>query len=312
MQIIKRVLFVLLLVSIWPVANAEVESNKTLSADDISPSDVYVRARVIEQQLLTFDPEGTLFTKTQTPPAYSVEDAQPREVFFLAKSLNFSAKKLSLNHTNKKLGRSFAIHVYRNQPLHVYRVLNEALKSIQATQDTLSIVEFKENIPKVQTSPTQVYNKILRNNRLLSILNQDKIQPQDVIKVVDHCYVLSQLLFGKQSATQASEIAEDIPQYKTPTDVFTHLVKTLKMLKMYTESNFGLLSMEITASKIEREIEPSDVLDLAMTLNAQLTYLAYQQKIKVPITNIDRQGVSPSLVFHIVSKIQRTLKQEQP
>ena len=191
MQIIKRVLFVLLLLSILPVANAEVESNKTLSTDDISPSDVYVRARVIEQQLLTFDPEGTLFTKTQTPPAYSVENAQPREVFFLAKSLNFSAKRLSLNHTNKEFGRSFAVHVYRNQPLHVYRVLNEALKSIQATQNTLSIVEFKENIPKVQSSPTQVYNKILRNNRLLSILNQDKIQPQDVIKVVDHCYALS-------------------------------------------------------------------------------------------------------------------------
>ncbi|MBW8186617.1 hypothetical protein [Shewanella nanhaiensis] len=312
MRIIKIVLFAQLFFSAWSTY-AAIESRKTLSTEDITPSDVYVRARLIEEQLLTFDPERKLFTHAQSAPAYKVANAQPREVFFLAKSLNFSAKRLSLNYTNQDIGRNFAVHVYRNQPIHVYRVLNEALKSIQATQNTLSIAEFKADIPKMISTPTHVYNKILRNNRLLSLLNRDKIQPQDVIKIVDHCYILSQLLFAKSPVVEDAgvSVTEDISLDKTPTDVFIHLIKTLKMLQISTETSFNLLSMEITASKIEREIEPSDVLDLAMALNAQLTFLAYQQKIKVPGTNIDRQEVTPSHVFYLVSKIQATLEQKK-
>lgn len=312
MTVIKILLGLLLLLTTH-FSYAVVQQYMTFSTDEINPGDVFTKARLIEEELLTFDKSGELFTKPMITVAYKVERASSKDVFFLAKSLNFSAKRLSLNHTNEVVGREFAVHVYRNQPLHVYRVLNEALKSIQAAQRSLSIQGFNSELTPVSATPTQVYNKILMNNRLVSILNQDKVDPRDVIKIIDHCYELSLRLFHTQQGDR--NIRPFVPSKntqtdKTPTDVFYHLISTFQSLNQYAKSNLNLTAMQISATNTQREILPSDVMDIAMALNAELTYLAYQAKVKIPFdTSITRQEVTSNMVFDMVSRIQHVFKQ---
>lgn len=136
--------------------------------------------------------------------------------------MNLNAKRFSFKHTDN-VGREFSVHVYRNEPLHVYRVFSEVLKSIRAVQSSLTIESYNIRIPHEPATPTQVYNKTLSNNRLLSILNSNKMQPKDVIKVVEYCYELSLLLFASQypGVKIAPYVQLEIePIDKTPTDVF--------------------------------------------------------------------------------------------
>lgn len=83
MRVVKGILLGLVSLFICYRSYAVVLDNSTLMIDNIQPSDVFMRARLIEGELLTFDLNEDLFTKYNSTVAYQVINAQPREVFLL-------------------------------------------------------------------------------------------------------------------------------------------------------------------------------------------------------------------------------------
>ncbi len=282
--------------------------------NDIQPRDVYARAVWLNEEITLLDVDNKLTIKN-TVPAYKVTNAQPYEVNFIAKSVLNKAQRLSFSYTKKLGGHTPKSKLFHDQPINVFRLLNQSMISIQFVKQANEIETLCKEEIVTNATPSDVYNMLLENARMLSNLNTNKIKPSDVLEVIDEAFDLA-IEIKQNSLKGGTYINTEIinkAQYtdKTPRDVFYNLVSLYGLLTEYARDEFTKEILQIEIVEIDREIEPSDVIDLANLILAELTYLTQSNSLmtqKKPVQLNNRTGkTTPSTVFNRVNDIRAVL-----
>ena len=282
--------------------------------NDIQPRDVYARAAWLYEEITLLDVDKK-FTTNNTVPAYKVTNAQPYEVNFIAKSVLNKAQRLSFSYTKKLGGHTPKSKLFHDKPINVFRLVNQSMISVQFVKQANGIeTQFKEEIVNTAT-PSDVYNQLLKNSRMLSNLNTNKIKPSDVLEVIDEaCQIAIEI--KQNSLKGGAELNTDTineVQYtdKTPQDVFYNLVSLFGLLSEYARDEFTKEILQLEVVNIDREIEPSDVIDLANLILAELTYLAESNSLVVRHNSTfiqeRKEKITPSTVFNRVNDIRAVL-----
>ena len=315
MRLVWIVVFAICLISIGTdtFANKPIPPNAISGriGEQIQPSDVYARALWLEKEirLLAKDPMlGAMYE-----PAYQVDNAHPREVFFLAKSLIGKAQRLSFEHTKSLGGKGILASTYRDKPVYVFKALDQVMVSIWQVKQSMDITQEIQEVPINNATPTDVYNQLLINSRLISVLNSNRVEPSDVIRIVDYTYEVAMALHQELNSGKFFDprlIDQEAFTDKTPEDVFNHLISLIELLNKYAYKNFQREIMTITKQDVKREIYPSDVIDLASIISAELTFMAHTSFVKVQDVHKKRkEEVTPNNVFKMINNIRSVLEQ---
>ena len=89
---------------------------------------------------------------------------------------------------------------------------------------------------------------------------------------------------------------------KTPNDVFYKLIDILKYMSSLSKDR-----IQVHAINTDREIEPSDVIDLANLLYSQLRQILDVRYIKIQHNTKHRYNITPSHVYARLNQIQAIL-----
>ena len=283
-------------------------------SDDIQPKDVCARASWLEKEIKLIDFDQKLTSKN-TIPAYKVSNAKPYEVNFIAKSVLNKSQRLCFTYTKSLGGKTPKSRLFHDQPINVFRLLNQSMISVQFVKQAGNIDILLEEEPVSDATPSDVYNKLLTNSRMLSNLNTNKIKPADVLEIVDRAFdiavALQESLKKDTSRSNTQPVHKADLQGKTPANVFYNMVSLFQVIEDYADEHFSRQLLQLEPVKVDREIEPSDVIDLASLLLAELSYLADSASLFIP-ENTTPSGeikgeITPSTVFNRVNKIHGIL-----
>jgi DNA helicase TIP49 (TBP-interacting protein) len=185
--------------------------------------------------------------------------------------------------------------------------------SVQFVKQANKLETHLEEEMVATATPTDVYNKLLINSRMLSNLNTNKIKPSDVLEIVNKsceiAIVLKESLLKNNAPLNTDKIDQVHYSNKKPQDVFYNLVSLFDLVTQYAADNFTKELLSLETVKINRKIEPSDVFDLANLLLAELSYLAHSNSLTIPNDSafMYEEEITPSIVFNRVNDIHTIL-----
>ncbi len=282
--------------------------------EDIQPKDVYARSLWLEKEIKLVDVDNNL-TSSNTIPAYRVTKAKPYEVNFIAKSVLNKAQRLCFTYTKSLGGHTPKSRLFHDKPVNVFRLLNQSMISIQFVKQANEIKTRLNEEIVADATPSDVYNKLLVNSRMISNLNTNKIKPSDVLAIVDEAYgvavALKQDILKSNYKLNTGVVNEVQYSDKSPQDVFYNLISLFDLITKYASDNLSKELLRLEPINVDREIEPSDVIDLASLVLAELTFLANSNSILLRgnsnfLYESDRE-VTPSTVYNRINEIYTIL-----
>jgi len=236
-----------------------------------SPDDVYQRVLSVAAEIDLIRLEMGVSNSIQ--PDIAITNAQPREVYFQALTLFKKANRLMFEHLREKADLP-ALHSETLQPDDVLKLVNNTSELLLRIKDKLGITQQVSITPtKKQKNPTDVYKLIVRLNRTLNRLLQQRFAPADVYQQLTYGVGLSAEILGV--FTDGERLGEEPPliRQKTPDDVYQKLIFLYTEIhKIMSLSNLKCLSIE-AAEMNRKNVSPSDVYDLASLLISELSYL---------------------------------------
>lgn len=247
-----------------------------------------------------------------------INNVAPHDVYFLAMTMFRKVNRLSFEITREH-GRlpKTSSRVYKTE---------DVLALVQASHQLLDniisefgiVVEHKD-FENAQTTPSvDIFRMILKTNRQLNLLLQQKFRPSDAyMQVTKAIGYATKLLTSYPDSIPIPETPPFVPN-KSPGDVYFLLLTCLEELKkMNAVVHFP--NLVIDASSIDRQnVTPSDVFDLTSLVVARLDYLyqrlavddttleAYYPGHKYPSDVYQRAGILKNQLQQLVSLTLRT------
>lgn len=273
---------------------------------DIEPRDVFSRVIWLEKEIRALESFKKI-DESELEIAYIVDRASPREVYFAAISLLKKTQRLCFEITGK-LGGSWNKD-FRNKPVDVFRVLNQVMISIHTIKSYQYTTLSTSEKPTLYAGPTDVYNQILKVSRLVSVLHEEPVTPADVLNVVNKSLGVAQKLHTLIHNRAYTPVTTKTLTQKQPRDVFHNIHQLLSTTTQFSRSYYNIGMLNIYPLSINRDIAPSDVIDIAYLLNAELEYILQSQfigkKASPPATV--KGKITPSVVFTHVNKIRHIM-----
>jgi len=236
----------------------------------IGPPDVFIHVELVRSELELIRAE--MGKPMPTGGAFEVEDAQPREVFFQARTLFKKADRLCFQITRDTMSVPDA-PLGLLQPRHVYDMVGAVLARIRRVKKHLGIPERSIKIDRDDSkTPTDVFQSIVEANRQLNLLLDRPFLDQDSFQQVTlafhHATRLRAHFPGRRIPGE-----ETLERNKQPADVFYRLVRCYEIIRTLSRQS-GIEIAKLRPSSLDSEqILPSDVYDLASLVVTELAHL---------------------------------------
>lgn len=278
------------------------------NGQDVAPADVFSAVQVINTDL------GLLREHMGRPKAtilnIRVYDAAPHDVYFQALTLFRKANRLSFEITRLQ-EQAPPMPEKLILPADVLVLVKSAHRSIHKVMNHLNLqVNHDRQVRHKNKTPTDVFRDILRTNRQLNQLLERRFDPSDV-------YMEVTLAIGYADCQLAQyPFAIRIPDEalfekgKRPSHVYFRLLECLQIISnIYKELSLKTLVID-SAHIDEKNITPSDVLDVALLVVARLDFLKRHNGLsKMPIEAFYPGRKYPSDVYQQAGILLEQLKQ---
>ena len=236
-----------------------------------TPTDVYQRALEVaaEVDLIRLEMGVTDAAK----PDMAISGAQPREVYFQALTLFEKSNRLLFEHLREREDPP-TLSSGDITPDDVLTLINGALELVLHVKHSFGIKETATiELSNETRTPTDVYKLIIRVNRKLNSLLQQRFGPAEVYQQLTYAVGLSSSILATVVSADRLGIEPAFARRKTPVDVYRKLIAIYTIIHE-TVNLSGIECLVIEEAESERtDVSPNDVYDLASLLVSELSYL---------------------------------------
>ncbi|GAB5382470.1 MAG: hypothetical protein Alis3KO_38850 [Aliiglaciecola sp.] len=272
----------------------------------VNPAEVYRNAGQLSSMLNAIAQEMGIEAVDREPIAAT--RVSPREVYFQAATLYGKTSRLMFEFTSDE-GDSISILRPDAKPEDVQNLLKQSEKHLHSVLKELNI---QSNFPLPPyddgKSPTDVFRLIVTLNRITNRLLDFKFSPAESHQKITEAIGVAAAILETYKDTNSVFAADDLQRGKTPRDVYHRLAKLYKQLTpIMTKMNSRCLILGDYEEK-RRDVEPSDVFDLAVLMAGQLRYLHSKlPTAKAPIQAYYPGKVIPSQVYQRLSILHQQI-----
>lgn len=292
-------LFLIIGLSIVPVSHGESlnepkpVSGHLLTPEDLTPADVLARVQMLRDtlELIRFE-----MGKPRAIPVHPLAtNVHPHEVYFQALTLFLKADRLALELTGSTGIPPEPISLSSIAPLHIWKMVNAAYHRITTIKEELGLNEtVPERLEDSSSGLTETGRAIVETNRQLNLLLERHFTPSDVLQQVLLASQYAKRLLAQFPHSRVASETPPLERGKQPGDVLLRLVECYAMLETIAKhSAIPVLHFDpVAAQKVgsSRELEPSDVYDMATLLVSDLAFFHTQLKKHDPLKPIPYPG----------------------
>jgi hypothetical protein len=198
--------------------------------------------------------------------------------------------------------------------LHIWKIVNASYLRVLAIKVELGLNEMvSERQEDSSTSLTDTGRAIVQANRQLNLLQERHFSPSDVSQQVLLASQYAERLLARFPQGSFPLETVRLERGKQPADVFLRLAECYAVLeKIAQQSNVPVLHLDLPAAQKvgkSRQLEPSDVYDMATLLVSDLAYLHTHLKSHDSPTPIPYPGRTfPSHVYQQATVLLHQLK----
>jgi len=243
-----------------------------------------------------------------------VTNVHSHEAYFQALTLFHKADRLALELTGSTGIPPEPISLSALAPLHIWKTVNATYLRILAIKEELGLKDIVSERPEnSSTSLTETGRAIVQANRQLNLLQERHFSPSDVSQQVLLASQYAKRLLARFPQSRFPSETAPLERGKQPADVFLRLVEGYATLeKIAQQSNVPVLHLDLAAAQKtgrSRQLEPSDVYDMATLLVSDLAYLHAQLKSNDSPKPIPYPGRTfPSHVYQQATVLLHQLK----
>jgi hypothetical protein len=276
-------------------------SGHHISPEGMTPDDVLARVQMLRDSVELIRVEMGKPRAIQVNPL--VTNVHPHEAYFQALTLFLKADRLALELTGSTGIPPEPISLSAIAPLHIWKMVNAAYHRIVTIKEELGLNEIvSERLDDSSSSLTETARAIVEANRQLNLLLERHFSPSDVSQQVLLASQYAQRLLAQFPPSSVASETLPLERGKHPADVFLRLVDCYAALeKIARLSGIPVLHLDSAAAhKVgsSRELEPSDVYDMATLLVSDLAFFHAQLKKHDSLKPIPYPGRTfPSRVF---------------
>lgn len=256
-------------------------SGHSISLEKITPADVLARVQLLRDtlEMIRFEMGKPLATQSEA----IVTNVHSHEVYFQALTLFHKADRLSLELTGSTGISPEPTSLSTLAPWHIWKLVNASYLRILAIKEELGLKEIISERPEdPSTSLTETGRAIVQANRQINLLQERHFSPSDVSQQVLLASQYAKRLLSRFPHPEGASETPPLERGKQPGDVFLRLVECYAILETIAHrSGIPVLHLDLPAAKNvghSRQMEPSDVYDMATLLVSDLAYLHAQMK----------------------------------
>ncbi len=277
------------------------------SGDKPDSADVHALMNLIHADVerIRFEMGGPLYE----PWPLVIREADPREVYFLARTLFLKADRLCFEQTREQ-GISPGLRSGEIRPGHVYQVIQAAQERIEHVKAGLGIlVKNPAGVPDPSKTPSDVFLSILHANRQINLLLEKSFSPSEVYREVTRSVNYTARILALFPDVKRIPEAPAFQGGKQPKDVFAQLLTCFQVVNRIAEqNNIHLLHIEVDELYYPR-ITPGDVYDLATLLLAEIVHIhSLAVDVGPPKAAFYPGRKFPSQVFQRAGLLERQLQ----
>ena len=291
-------------------------SGHSISLAGITAGDVLSRVQLLRDtlELIRFEmgkPKASQSDSLAT-------NVYPHEAYFQALTLFLKSDRLALELTGSTRIPPEPSSLSNIAPLHSWKMVNAAYHRILTVKEELALQErVSERLPDSSTSLTETGRAIVETNRQLNLLLEQRFSPSDVSQQVLLAQQYATRLLARFSGATVDLEPAPLERGRQPAEVFLRLVECYAALEKIAQlSSVPVLHLDLPAAQKvgrSRQLEPSDVYDMATLLVSDLAYLHAQLKkndVPKPIPYPGR--MFPSHVYQQATVLLHQLKAMEP
>ncbi|MBC15954.1 MAG: hypothetical protein CL942_02755 [Desulfovibrio sp.] len=279
---------------------------RTGHAQDKRPADVYQLTAQLAQEVDKLRWYMGRPVNEQAPPV--VTDVSPHEVYFQAKLLVRKSSKLSFELTFGQHTMP-ATPIGQIKPRDVYELVRISSSQIRQIAEELNLEDLLAPLPPLDPTktPTDVFKLVVQTSRQLNLLIYRNISPSDVYQTVTTAISYTDVILNTLPNPPTPPQAIPVTPGKRPEDVFAKLHETYGRIETIGKK-MGLDMMTLERWTNSKDIQPSDVLDLASTIVAGLAHIHENTNgADTPHPIRWQHGMFPSDVFNRVLVLESQL-----
>lgn len=207
------------------------------------------------------------------PPAFTVHNAAPHEVFFVALALFRNANRLSFEHVRLTAAEP-AVPKGKIIPADVHRVILAAQQRIDLVKESLGIDQPATLNPLQPAAvPADVFTALVNTNRQLSLMLERRFSPGDVFEEVSRGVAYAARIVEALGSNTGVPDAPSFEAGKKPADVYRRLLGCYERIKKVADqSSVAMLELKVELESID-SVTPSDVYSIAALIEAELAHL---------------------------------------
>ena len=277
-------------------------SSQSVYADEIQTADVFVTVCIAQQEVEFL--RHYMGRHLAYPPHTLISNAAPREVYYQALALLRGTGRLSKERTGQRFQSPKELQ--RNiHPDDVNKIVKLALKNIRSVKETLGLKYDAKAVVRDETkTPSDVFRAISKLNKQVNLLLEYVVSPTDVFEKVKLAVLYSAKIIGKPIKKMPYECC------KMPSDVYLKLVEAYQLInKLAHKHNIETLHLEL---KLEKDINPDEVYDLAMLIISELSYISQSSGLEAPNTPYYEGRKFPADVYQQEMALLFLLNEEGP
>ncbi len=241
---------------------------------NITPANVLEHVKRVQAELrLIQRKENAVPTFRRT---LVVSNVAPREVYFQALTLFNKANHLCFEYTQQVKATPKLVKA-QIKPADVWQVVDDALQQILAVKRSLEITQSVTIATQPSTTtPTDVFNAIIQTNQQINSLLTQSFRPSTVYQQIEKAISYTAVLLDQFPGANVLPDKPPLQANKKPVDVYRLLIKVFNKIKVIAKlSNVKTLTLNQATMQI-KDVEPSDVYDMATLVVSELAYFKNQ------------------------------------
>lgn len=272
--------------------------------DPIEPKHVYALSRLVRQEVEAI--RYIMGCPKTRGAALKVAGAAPREVYYQAVSLYNKTTRLHYNLLSTSRN-DLPEPPAEIRPANVWGILILILDQLREIKKEYRVT-MQYDLPGIEDdkTPSDVYISILSAIRQLNhMLYEQPYTPSDVFQEITTAFYYLLNIYQKIPGTKMLKEPAFVPG-KIPLDVYREVVETYKTVTEIMKLS-GFKSLDLVAAA-DRELNPSDVFDLAVLTNSEIKYLHSRLPSASPVYEAVYPGVKfPAHVYQRVAYLHNHL-----
>ncbi len=284
-------------------------STASAAEPDITPAHVYQAVGQITADINLI--RAVMGRPVLTAAEWIVEDAQPRHVYYQARTLFRKANRFAIEIAGVERQSPVPFPDGEIRPAHVFTMIKDAQSQIDIVRRELGIgVRAEEPAFESRRQPSDVLRATVQASRQLNLLLDREFTPEDVYGRLE---LAATYVAGTLSEDENNPVYGKLPPFepaKVPGDVYRRVLECLQLTRSIGEKlGVPVLRLNLRRELRRKDISPADVYDLATTVLSELAHLTLELEAKEvgPPPIEQPKHIFPSHVYQMAGMLQDEL-----